>query len=47
VGEAQAFNTPDTRSVEPVQQISTGLNIKTALHRPERVKWERDKKDTT
>ena len=31
---------------ESVQQISTGLGIKTALHRPGRVKWERDKAET-
>ena len=40
----QQFNTPHTWSVEPVQQISTELDIKTALHGPGRVKWERDKK---
>lgn len=36
-------NPSDPRSVETVQQISTGLDIKTVLHGPGRVKWEKDK----
>lgn len=41
--KVSAATPPNPMSVELVEQISTGLEIKTALHGPGRVKWEKDK----